>query len=336
MAVPNSFDARLQLPFSCIVCGPSNSGKSFFIKMLLENCTDSMSKIPDRIVWCYTCWQPLYDELMDKLNIYFVQGIPESLCDDELFPPHKTNLLVIDDLMESASKSEEVEKAFTKYTHHRNLSVIYLVQNLFFQGRSSRTINLNTNYMVLFKNPRDKLQINVLARQMYPRNSKYFLECFQDATSRPYGYLLVDLKASTPEDLRLRSGLFFTGGSCGVRTEEKGFRIMSDRLKRNYQVLKSLHQASPRERKLILRQAPTDLVLAICEIALNLLRGRIPLTAQQYARLKRQKKAIKLFADKRKSVKVKRNTINQSGGFLLPLLSVAVPFISSLIAARQK
>lgn len=204
----SAFDARMLMPFSCIVCGPSNSGKSYFIKMLLENCKDVMSLVPENIVWCYTCWQPLYDELLGRINIKFLQGIPDSLCDDELFPPSKTNLLVIDDLMESASKNDEVEKAFTKYTHHRNLSVIYLVQNLFFQGKASRTINLNTNYMVLFKNPRDKLQISVLARQMYPGNSKYFLECFQDATSRPYGYLFVDLKAQTPEELRLRSGVF--------------------------------------------------------------------------------------------------------------------------------
>nr|DAC81259.1 TPA_asm: FtsK [Astyanax tetra cavefish adintovirus] len=208
MVIPNSFDARLQLPFSCIVCGPSNSGKSFFIKTLLENCAVSMSKIPDQIVWCYSCWQPLYDELMNVVNIRFVQGIPDSLCDDNIFPPHTSSLVIFDDLMLSASNNLEVQNAFTKYTHHRNLSVIYLVQNLFFQGKSSRTINLNTNYMVLFKNPRDKLQISVLARQMYPGNGKFMLECFQDATARPYGYLFVDLKASTPEELRLRSGLF--------------------------------------------------------------------------------------------------------------------------------
>lgn len=62
--------------------------------------------------------------------------------------------------------------------------------------------------MVLFKNPRDKLQISVLARQMYSDNSKYFLECFWDATARPFGYLLVDLKAQTPEELCLQSGVF--------------------------------------------------------------------------------------------------------------------------------
>ena len=111
---------------------------------------------------------------------------------------------------------------------------------------------------------------------------------------------------------------------------------MSVRLKRNFQALNSLYQASPGERKVILRKAPTDLILAICEIALNLLRGNIPLTAQQYRQLKRRKKTIKLFANKRTTVESKRKAVNQSGGFLHPLLSVAVPFISSLIASRQR
>nr|DAC81258.1 TPA_asm: gasderminX [Astyanax tetra cavefish adintovirus] len=110
---------------------------------------------------------------------------------------------------------------------------------------------------------------------------------------------------------------------------------MSARLQRNYQTLRSLYQASPRERKLILHNAPRDLILAICELALNLLRGHIPLTSQQYRQLKRQKKSIKIFADKRKSVEAKRKSINQSGGFLLPLLSVAVPFLSSLLGPRK-
>ena len=31
------FDFRLQHPFSLIVSGPSNSGKTYFVKMLIEN-----------------------------------------------------------------------------------------------------------------------------------------------------------------------------------------------------------------------------------------------------------------------------------------------------------
>ena len=75
---------------------------------------------------------------------------------------------------------------------------MYLVENLFMQGKTSRTIILNTNHMVLFKNPHDKYQILLIARQMFPWRTKYFLEPFTDATSTPYGYLLVDFKATTP------------------------------------------------------------------------------------------------------------------------------------------
>ena len=47
-----------------------------------------------------------------------------------------------------------------------------------------------------------------LARQMYPGRGKFVQEAFKDATSVPYGYLLVDLKQDTPEDMRLRTAIF--------------------------------------------------------------------------------------------------------------------------------
>lgn len=202
-------DTRLQHPFSCILAGPSNSGKSYFVKQLLHYAASHVSHKPDNVVWFYACWQKLYDELSCSFpNIRFIEGLPATFIDDELFPPDKVNLAVVDDLMESASENSEIEKAFTKYVHHRNLSILYLIQNIFCQGKKSRTINLNTKYMVLFRNPRDKLQVMTLARQMYPGKTRFFLEAFEDATREPYGYLLVDLRANTPEDLRLRSGFF--------------------------------------------------------------------------------------------------------------------------------
>ncbi len=57
------------------------------------------------------------------------------------------------------------------------------------------------------KKPRDANQVMVLGKQMFPSNVKYFMECYQDATSQPYGYLMIDYKAKTPEQYRLRTGL---------------------------------------------------------------------------------------------------------------------------------
>ena len=85
-----------------------------------------------------------------------------------LFDVNKPNLIVFDDQMIGVSKDKRIVNPFTRCSHHRNVSVIYIVQNLFHQGKGSRSINLNSHYLVLFKNPRDKLQILTLVKQMYP------------------------------------------------------------------------------------------------------------------------------------------------------------------------
>ena len=60
---------------------------------------------------------------------------------------------------------------------------------------------------MVFKNPRDVSQMTTLAKQMYPGRVKFVQEAFADATTAPYGYILVDLKQDTPEDLRLRKSI---------------------------------------------------------------------------------------------------------------------------------
>jgi hypothetical protein len=65
--------------------------------------------------------------------------------------------------------------------------------------------------MVLFKNPRDVTQVENLSRQiiqMYPGRSKFLVEAFKDATAKPYGYLLIDLKPDTDEKFRVRANIF--------------------------------------------------------------------------------------------------------------------------------
>ena len=131
------------------------------------------------------------------LNNLEEEGLPTS------FDASKRNIVVLDDLM--AETDERVTNLFTKKSHHCNRSVIYLVQNLFPKNKESRTISLNSQYIVVFKNPRDVSQMTTLAKQMYPGRVKFVQEAFADVTSTTYGYILVDLKQDTPEDLRLRN-----------------------------------------------------------------------------------------------------------------------------------
>ncbi|XP_036147283.1 uncharacterized protein LOC118647134 [Monomorium pharaonis] len=141
-----------------------------------------------------------------KNVIEFREGLPrpEDYSNDPLIP----KLIIIDDLMRESSSSDVIVDLFTKGSHHKNLSVILISQNLFHQGRGQRDISLNANYIVVFKNPRDRAQIRHLARQVYPDNPKFVEEAYYDATSKPHGYLLFDLKQSTPDSYRFRTCIF--------------------------------------------------------------------------------------------------------------------------------
>ena len=77
---------------------------------------------------------------------------------------------------------ESVANIFTRGSHHRNVSVILLVQNLFHKNKHVRTISLNSHYLVLYKNPRDASQIANLFRQMYLTRWRFAVEAYKNAT----------------------------------------------------------------------------------------------------------------------------------------------------------
>ena len=107
-----------------------------------------------RIIYSYGEWQPIYRTLPSHVELQ------EGLSD---IPEHaeEPTLLVIDDQMDEVDKN--VMRLFTKGSHHRNISVIHIVQNLFGKNKDYRTISLNAHYLVIFNNPRDKSQIIHLA-----------------------------------------------------------------------------------------------------------------------------------------------------------------------------
>ena len=110
--------------------------------------------------------------------------------------------------MEYIVKSVETQNLFTKYCHHYNITVVFITQNIFAQGPYSRTININIHILVLFANKRDESQALNLGKQLYPCETKCFMECYKDATSVPFGYLLIDCDPKTPRELKLRANIF--------------------------------------------------------------------------------------------------------------------------------
>jgi hypothetical protein len=93
-------------------------------------------------------------------------------------------LIILDDLLNEVY-SKGVCRLFKKGSHHLNISVSLLTQNLFHQGRYCKDIYLKTKYIVLLKNVRDKRQFSHLARQVYPEDSVGLYKAYFDTTKNP-------------------------------------------------------------------------------------------------------------------------------------------------------
>ena len=178
-------------------------GKTVFVQKFLKYIDSATNTRFDRIILYYGEWQSGYRDL--GKNIEFREGLPQN--NDWVNDP-KPKLIIIDDLMRESSSGGAIVNLFTKGSHHNNLSVIFITQNIFHQGKGQRDISLNAQYLVIFRNLRDRAQIRHLARQVYSENPRFLEEANWDATSQLYGYLLLDLKQDTPDNCRFRTCIF--------------------------------------------------------------------------------------------------------------------------------
>lgn len=191
-------------PFTMVVSGPTGSGKTRLVKEILEK--RFIAPTPTRITWIYKRWQPLYEEMRRNLpNIQFIQGIPSNIDRDDFFLANQNNVIVLDDMMSTCSNDPKIADLFTEGSHHRNLSVINLTQNLFPCGKTAVTQRRNTQYMIVFKSPMSQDQIKILGAYIYPTRVPEFIKVYKQATDQPHGYLIIDAKQDTPPNMRLRT-----------------------------------------------------------------------------------------------------------------------------------
>ena len=196
-------EITLKHPFSMMIAGGRKAGKTEFTKRLLTS--HLIEPKPERIVWCYAKHQPdLYKQLLANIpSIEYIDGIPTDL--ENMFDRNQANLIIFDDMMDEVTQDVRIAQLFSR-GRHDNLSVIYLTQNLF--HKKQRNISLNSDYMVIFKNARDQSQIQHLAKQFMPNNTKFLMDAYRNATQSPFSYLLLDLTPSTEDKYRIRSNVF--------------------------------------------------------------------------------------------------------------------------------
>ena len=161
---------------------------------------------PSKVLYCYGIWTNLYNEIEKNMPfVHFHEGSP-SMEEVEIFADGTHVIVILDDLMNNISKNKDIQDMFTRGSHHLNVTIIYLIQNLFQNGPTSRTIAINTHVMILMKNPRGKSQIITLASQT--GYGKTLVEAYEKATSVPYGYLVLNMSPRASEEERMLTHIF--------------------------------------------------------------------------------------------------------------------------------
>ncbi len=202
----NIFDARLKFPFSLVIAGPSQSGKSTWVCDLIEHAERLIDTKINKVIW-------FYGEMSDTI-IYLhaaygsfvetVKGLPTTF-DDYLKPG---TLIVLDDLYAEAGSSHAVAKLFTRQSHHRKVGVILITQNIFSEGRQRKTITKSAHYWVLFNNPLDRSVAYSLGLKIMPQDVKTFMQIYNAATNKPHGMLFIDGTQDIVPEARFRSDIF--------------------------------------------------------------------------------------------------------------------------------
>ena len=189
-----------QHPFSMLVVGPTQSGKTHFVEQMLSTPRIELPMDQEvQVTWFYNHWQPRY-QTMKRFGVEFEHGLPDWSETLQELNPEIHHILVFDDLMNQAVNSPILSRLFTQ-GRHRNASVILLMQNMFPKGRYNTDISRNAHYLVLFRSPSDRKQVNMIADRIFAEDRSKFMQVYSKATQVPYGYVVIDNHPSTaPED----------------------------------------------------------------------------------------------------------------------------------------
>ena len=207
-----AFDIRLKENFKLFLTGPSGSGKTTFIVNLIKNLKDIAKDPPKMIIYFFKEWQPKFNDLAEELNVQFYEDNDKII--EHVSQLSKSALVIFDDMMNSQNL-KTVAQLFTVHGRHLDLSLAFLSQRLFKNDEFFRQISQNSDYMIIFKNPRNTREIRTLASQITSRSLE-LVNIYNHATREPYSYLFINLTQEVIPQLQYLTKIFSTSGVVNV------------------------------------------------------------------------------------------------------------------------
>ena len=145
--------------------------------------------------------QTFYDVMQEEIgNIEFVQGVNFELIDSLKKQRYKKLFNLCRFMWRELQFKSFFWHCYCWQTSWSGLSTFYIKQNLFHQSKLGREFDLQNSHIVLFKSPRDVMQVSTLRPQLGLWSE--LVDCYRDATSVHYGHFLIDLSLRTDDRLR--------------------------------------------------------------------------------------------------------------------------------------
>ena len=198
------FDLRLKKNFKIFLSGPSGCGKTTFITDLITNLDQISVDPPKKVIYFYKEWQTKFTDMEQTLGVNFIEDndmIVEQIKDFSV-----PALVIFDDMLNSENL-KAVAQLFTVFGRHLDLCLAFLTQRLFNNNEFFRQISQNSDYIGVFKNPRNSREIRTLASQITPKTLE-LLTIYQKATKEPYSYVLINLTQEGLPQLKYISNVF--------------------------------------------------------------------------------------------------------------------------------
>ena len=198
------FDLRLKKNFKIFLSGPSGCGKTTFITDLITNLDQISVDPPKKVIYFYKEWQTKFTDMEQTLGVNFIED--NDMIIEQIKDFSVPALVIFDDMLNSENL-KAVAQLFTVFGRHLDLCLAFLTQRLFNNNEFFRQISQNSDYIGVFKNPRNSREIRTLASQITPKTLE-LLTIYQKATKEPYSYVLINLTQEGLPQLKYISNVF--------------------------------------------------------------------------------------------------------------------------------
>ena len=179
----------------CLLIGPSQSGKTTFIKSVIRYRQYLFVKSPDLILYVSPNLGETYlsheaefinemKQLAGETPIHFLGKLPS--VEELMSYVHRPNfkvLYIIDDYHQAMFDDDNIAQCFIRLSSHNGIDVIATAHSAFSNGKFYSLIFRNSNCIILYRCLSDKSTDQLLARKCFPGRPTFIREAFDQVMS---------------------------------------------------------------------------------------------------------------------------------------------------------